>query len=86
MTGRPVDPAAPSVLLCGRYRLEHHLASGGMGEVWRGTDVSLNRPVAVKLLHDHLGNDTDLVDRFSREARAAAQLTHPALSAVWRAT
>jgi serine/threonine protein kinase len=83
MTGRPVDPAAPSVLLCGRYRLEHHLASGGMGEVWRGTDVSLNRPVAVKLLHDHLGSDPDLVDRFRREARAAARLSHPGIVAVY---
>ena len=72
-----------TVLLCGRYRLEHHLASGGMGEVWRATDVSLHRPVAVKLLHDHLGNDPDLVDRFRREARAAARLDHPGIVAVY---
>jgi len=83
VTEHPVDPAVPSVLLCGRYRLEHHLASGGMGEVWRATDVSLGRPVAVKLLHDHLGSDPDLVDRFRREARAAARLNHPGIVAVY---
>lgn len=69
-------------LLCGRYRLDAPLASGGMGQVWRATDLSLNRPVAVKLLHDHLGADPALVERFQREARAAARLNHPGIVAV----
>lgn len=76
-------PAGNGVLLCGRYRLEHHLASGGMGEVWRASDVTLNRPVAVKLLHDHLGGDPDLVERFRREARAAARLNHPGIVSIY---
>lgn len=79
----PSDSAGDGTLLCGRYRLEHHLASGGMGEVWRASDVTLNRPVAVKLLHDHLGRDPDLVERFRREARAAARLNHPGIVSVY---
>lgn len=79
MADHPVD----GTLLCGRYRLDAHLASGGMGEVWRATDVALGRPVAVKLLHDHLGHDPDLVERFRREARAAARLDHPGIVAVY---
>jgi len=70
-------------VLCDRYRLESRLASGGMGEVWRAQDLELNRPVAVKLLHPHLGDNPDLVDRFRREARAAARLSHPGIVAVY---
>ena len=79
----PKAASADGVLLCGRYRLHTHLASGGMGEVWRATDVTLQRPVAVKLLHDHLAGDPDLLDRFRREARAAARLNHPGIVAVY---
>lgn len=82
MTEDEVGGAAGATLLCGRYRLEQHLASGGMGEVWRATDVTLNRQVAVKLLHDHLGSDPDLVERFRREARAVARLHHPGIVTV----
>jgi len=83
MAEHPGNPETGATLLCGRYRLEAHLASGGMGEVWRGTDVTLHRPVAVKLLHDHLSADPDLVERFRREARAAARLNHPGIVAVY---
>ena len=76
------DPSPP-VVLCGRYRLERRLASGGMGEVWQASDLELGRPVAVKLLHTHLADDPDLVARFSREARSAARLAHPAIVAVY---
>ena len=77
------EHAADGTLLCGRYRLEGHLASGGMGEVWRATDVTLGRPVAGKLLHGPLAGDTDLLERFQREARAAARLNHPGIVAVY---
>lgn len=76
------DHPLGGALLCGRYRLDDYLASGGMGEVWRATDVSLNRAVAVKLLHDHLTQDPEVVSRFRREARAAARLNHPGIVAV----
>jgi eukaryotic-like serine/threonine-protein kinase len=79
----PEDPVPGRVVLCGRYVLEHHLASGGMGEVWRATDADLGRRVAVKLLHPHLAGDPDVVSRFRREARAAARLHHPSIVAVY---
>jgi hypothetical protein len=70
-------------LLAGRYRLDRHLASGGMAEVWEATDLVLDRPVAVKLLHSHLADDPDLRARFHHEAVAAARLVHPSIVAIW---
>ncbi|HEX2196679.1 MAG TPA: protein kinase, partial [Actinomycetota bacterium] len=68
--------------LSDRYRLVARVAGGGMGEVYRGHDVLLDRPVAVKILQPSLAADPDLVDRFKDEARAAARLTHPNIVAV----
>jgi eukaryotic-like serine/threonine-protein kinase len=70
-------------LLAGRYRLDRHLASGGMAEVWEATDEVLYRPVAVKLLHGHLADDPALRARFHHEAVAAARLVHPAIVAIY---
>lgn len=67
----------------GRYELQDEIASGGMGTVWRARDEVLGRPVAVKVLHDHLARDPDLFDRFRLEAVAAARLTHPAVVRVF---
>jgi len=61
----------------GRYRLDDVVASGGAAIVWRAFDEHLARPVAVKLLHPHHANDPTVVERFQREARAAAGLSHP---------
>ena len=58
----------------GRYRLISRLAGGGMGEVYRGHDLLLDRPVAVKVLDPSLASDPTLVERFKEEARAAARL------------
>jgi eukaryotic-like serine/threonine-protein kinase len=63
--------------LDGRYLLETEVASGGMGTVWRGRDEVLGRPVAIKVLHEGLAGDPDILERFRREAVAAARLTHP---------
>ena len=63
--------------LAGRYRLEDVIASGGVAIVWRAFDEHLARPVAVKLLHPHHAGDPTVVERFQREARAAAGLSHP---------
>jgi eukaryotic-like serine/threonine-protein kinase len=68
--------------LSGRYVLRTLLGSGGMGEVWRGVDEQLDRPVAVKVLRAHLA-DPELVARVRREARIAARLEHPGITMVY---
>jgi serine/threonine-protein kinase len=63
--------------VAGRYRLSRRLGAGGMSTVFLATDEVLERPVAVKLLAEHLAEDEDFVARFRREALAAARLQHP---------
>ena len=70
------DPVV-GLVLEGRYRLEERLARGGMSTVYSATDLRLGRTVAVKVMADHLVHDPTFVDRFTREARAAAMLSHP---------
>src|SRR5439155_18285483 len=60
-----------------RYRLDRRLGAGGMSTVYVALDRVLERPVAVKLLAEHLAEDEDFVARFRREALAAAKLIHP---------
>ncbi|MQA32398.1 Stk1 family PASTA domain-containing Ser/Thr kinase [Modestobacter roseus] len=69
------DPAV-GLLLEGRYRLEERLARGGMSTVYAATDLRLHRTVAVKVMAEHLAHDPAFVDRFTREARATAMLSH----------
>lgn len=69
-------------VLSHRYRLVGRIASGGMGEVYRGHDMLLDRTVAVKVLQPSLAADPELVNRFRAEARAAARLSHPNIVAV----
>ena len=75
--------AQAGMLLGRRYELVAPIASGGMAQVWRGRDVSLVRPVAIKILHPHLALDEAFVSRFRREAIAAAKLSHPSIVAVY---
>jgi serine/threonine-protein kinase len=70
------DPVV-GLVLEGRYRLEERLARGGMSTVYAATDLRLSRTVAVKVMAEHLAHDPTFVDRFTREARAAAMLSHP---------
>ena len=70
------DPAV-GLVLEGRYRLEERLARGGMSTVYAATDLRLHKTVAVKVMAEHLAHDPTFVDRFTREARAAAMLSHP---------
>jgi tRNA A-37 threonylcarbamoyl transferase component Bud32 len=63
--------------LNGRYRLDAQIGSGGMSTVYRAFDSVLERRVAVKLMHREIAADTDQLERFRREARAVAQLSHP---------
>jgi eukaryotic-like serine/threonine-protein kinase len=64
-------------LLGGRYRLEAQIGRGGMSTVYRAFDTVLERTVAIKLMHREIATDSDQLERFRREARAVAQLTHP---------
>src|ERR671939_1469709 len=64
-------------VVAGRYELEQLVGSGGMSSVYRAHDRLLDRRVALKILHEHYTRDDDYVERFRREARAVAQLTHP---------
>ncbi len=70
-------------LLGARYRLDEQLASGGMAQVWLGTDEVLRRAIAVKVLHQHLAADDTFVTRFRHEAIAVARLSHPAIVNVY---
>src|SRR5207247_1500870 len=82
VTDLPVDTLAGRVL-AGRYRLDHLVATGGMAQVWDGTDQVLARRVAVKVLHPHLAADATFVARFRREAVAAARLSHPSIVSIY---
>jgi eukaryotic-like serine/threonine-protein kinase len=63
--------------LNGRYRLEARIGTGGMSSVYRAIDETLERPVAIKLMNREIATDSDQLERFRREARAVAQLSHP---------
>ncbi|MET8089288.1 serine/threonine-protein kinase [Micromonospora sp. NPDC005220] len=66
-----------------RYRLVESIASGGMGDVWRAVDETLDRCVAVKMLQSRLVTDAGFGERFRREARAMAALRHPGVAQVY---
>src|SRR4051794_18989484 len=74
MTGRVLDR---------RYRIGSRIARGGMASVYEATDLRLDRTVAVKVMHPGLGDDNEFAERFVREARAAARLSHPNVVAVY---
>lgn len=63
--------------LGGRYRLEARIGAGGMSTVYRALDETLQRRVAIKLMNREVSSDSDELERFRREARAVAQLSHP---------
>jgi serine/threonine-protein kinase len=63
--------------LSGRYRLEARIGAGGMSTVYRAFDTTLQRHVAIKLMNREVAGDSDQLERFRREARAVAQLSHP---------
>jgi serine/threonine-protein kinase len=64
-------------LVAGRYELEELVGTGGMSSVYRAHDRLLDRKVALKVLHAHYSDDPEYVERFRREARAVATLSHP---------
>jgi eukaryotic-like serine/threonine-protein kinase len=70
-------------VLGGRYRIEANIGAGGMAVVYRGFDPVLNRTVAIKVLNPQFATDASFVDRFRREAQAAARLNHPNIVGVY---
>jgi eukaryotic-like serine/threonine-protein kinase len=86
VTPHPTPPTAADPLLGrvldGRYRIEAFLARGGMATIYRGADLRLDRTVAVKVMHPSFASDPGFVERFEREARAAARLNSPYAVAV----
>jgi serine/threonine protein kinase len=79
VTSDPLD----GLLLEGRYRVDAKIATGGMSTVYRGLDVRLDRPVALKVMDARYANDNQFLTRFQREARAVARLKDPGLVAVY---
>src|SRR4030081_1603862 len=71
------DDSLLGKVLAGKYRIEERLSEGGMGTVYRGTHVLMDKTVAVKVLRTSLAADEKIVARFSREARAASRISHP---------
>ncbi len=72
-----MDPSQTPRVFSERYELIHLIARGGMAEVYRARDRLLDRPVALKVLFPELSVDRSFVERFRREAQAAANLSHP---------
>lgn len=70
-------PALVGEIIAGRYRLDAVIGAGGMSTVFRAWDATLERPVALKLMRLDLTDDEQQLERFRREARAAARLSHP---------
>jgi serine/threonine-protein kinase len=74
---------APDTLIDGRYKVISRLGAGGMADVFLAEDTQLGRKVALKLLHRRFAEDPDFVERFRREAQAAAGLQHPNVVSVY---
>src|ERR1700681_1731138 len=66
-----------------RYEMVNHIARGGMAQVYLARDLLLDRPVALKVLFPELSTDRNFVERFRREAQAAANLSHPNIVSVY---
>ncbi|ADD41826.1 serine/threonine-protein kinase [Stackebrandtia nassauensis] len=73
----------PTAIVSDRYRLDHRIGSGGMGEVWSGLDTRLERPVAVKLMHHELSGNKRFRARFASEAKLVAALDSPHVATLY---
>src|ERR1035437_6748881 len=78
-----MEPVNDPRLYTNRYQVTHLIARGGMARVYRAEDTLLNRAVALKILYPELSADPLFVERFRREAQAAANLSHPNLVPVF---
>src|SRR5580698_9466573 len=78
-----MEPVETPRVFSDRYELTHLIARGGMAQVYRARDRQLDRPVALKVLFPELSVDRAFVERFRREAQAAANLSHPNIVPVY---
>ena len=67
----------PGTVIDGKYRVVRHVGEGGMGSVWEGENIRIERRVAIKVLHEHVASSTEFAERFEREARASARINSP---------
>jgi eukaryotic-like serine/threonine-protein kinase len=79
LDGMPLSPGSR----LGHYEIQSLRGAGGMGEVYRSRDVRLNRTVALKILPSHFASDPEFRERFEREARSVAALSHPHICALY---
>jgi len=79
----PGDDAFVGRVLNGRYLIDQRIARGGMATVYRATDQRLDRTVAIKVMHRNMGDEVDFLERFNREAKAAARLNHRGVVSVY---
>ena len=79
------DDSALARALAGQYDVEREIGRGGMGVVYLARDLNLDRLVAIKTLPPHLATSPDVRERFLREARTAAHLSHPSIVPIHRA-
>jgi serine/threonine-protein kinase len=79
----PGGDALVGRVLSGRYLIDQRIARGGMATVYRATDQRLDRTVAIKVMHRNMGDEVDFLERFNREAKAAARLNHRGVVSVY---
>ena len=82
-SGRSMSEFDAGTIIDGRYRVLHRLGAGGMADVYLAQDEQLDREIALKLLHRRFAEDPGFVERFRREAQAAASLQHPNVVSVF---
>jgi tRNA A-37 threonylcarbamoyl transferase component Bud32 len=81
--GTALTLVATPRMLAGRYRLDKRLGHGGMGKVYRATDMSLNRDVAVKMIRDEFFADRRSIEKFRQESQVTGSLAHPNVVTVY---
>jgi serine/threonine-protein kinase len=81
--GQTINDPLVGTTYDGRYRIERRIGSGGMANVYLAEDETLGRRVAIKVLHQRYAEDSQFIERFLREASAAAKLNHPNIVQVY---